>query len=252
MRNILIHFAIKYNGDFIKILSAIKEKETVTKEDIEKVKNLNINALTCLDDNYPVCLREIYAPPFVLFYKGDISLLNSDMISVIGSREPTSYGIEVTEKILNELFDIKDVTIVSGLAKGIDAVAHKTALDNNQKTIAVLGSGVDVCYPKENFILFKKIEERGLLLSEYPMGCKPDKKNFPLRNRIIAALGKGILVTDATCPSGTQNTVRNGLEMNKDIMAVPHSVLENSYCNFLLRQGAIPILSGKDIVDEIF
>ena len=252
MRNILIHFAIKYNGDYIKILSAIKDKEIVTNEDIEKIKKANICALTCLDDNYPSFLREIYAPPFVLFYKGDISLLNSDMISVIGSREPTSYGKEVTEKVLNELFEERDVTIVSGLAKGIDAIAHEVALNNNQKTIAILGSGIDICYPKENFILYKKIEERGLLLSEYPIGCSPDKKHFPLRNRIIAALGKAILVTDATCPSGTQNTVRNGLDMNKDIMVIPHSILEKSYCNYLLRQGAIPVLCGKDIVDEIF
>ena len=153
MRNILIHFAIKYNGDYIKILSAIKDKEIVTNEDIEKIKKANICALTCLDDNYPSFLREIYAPPFVLFYKGDISLLNSDMISVIGSREPTSYGKEVTEKVLNELFEERDVTIVSGLAKGIDAIAHEVALNNNQKTIAILGSGIDICYPKENFIL---------------------------------------------------------------------------------------------------
>ena len=252
MRNLLIHFAIKYNGDYIRVLTAIKDKEIVSSEDIEKVKKLNVSALTCIDDNYPSCLKEIYAPPFVLFYKGDISLLNSEKLSVVGSREPTSYGVEITKKVLNELFQERDVTIVSGLAKGIDAIAHKTALDNNQKTIAILGSGIDVCYPKENFILYKDIEERGLILSEYPMGCPPDKKNFPLRNRIIAALSKAILVTDATCPSGTQNTVRNGIEMNKDIMAIPHSILENSYCNYLLRQGAIPILCGKDIIDEIF
>ena len=115
MRNILIHFAIKYNGDYIKILSAIKDKEIVTNEDIDKIKKANICALTCLDDNYPSFLREIYAPPFVLFYKGDISLLNSDMISVIGSREPTSYGKEVTEKVYEEILGLYKNDLINGI-----------------------------------------------------------------------------------------------------------------------------------------
>lgn len=252
MRNVLIHFSIKYRGDYLKIVEAIKLKENVTEADLKEAEKCK-DAITILDDNYPTLLRNSFAPPFVLFYKGDISLLERQpTLAVIGSRNPSEYGKKVTKKILEEIFEEKEIVVVSGLAKGIDSIAHKVSLNNNQKTIAVLGSGIDVCYPIENLSLYKDIEEYGLIVSEYPRGVSPDKKNFTLRNRIIAGLSKAILVTDASKISGTQNTVKHGIESNRDIMAIPHSILEESFCNYLIKQGAYPIFNGKDVIEQIF
>lgn len=252
MRNILIYFAIKYNGDYTKILDAIKKKEQVDLEEIEKIKKQGVKAITVLDDNYPSYLKEIYAPPFVLFYEGDVSLLyQKPRLSVVGARQATNYGKEALIKILDEVL-LHDVVIVSGLAEGIDSIAHKEALKHNKKTIAVLGTGIDVCYPKSNISLFNEIKQFGLLLSEYPSSNMGNPNNFPMRNRIISALGDALLVADAKFKSGTQITVRYALEQGKDIFSIPHSIFEESFCNLLIKEGAKPIFNGNDIIEEIF
>ena len=200
-----------------------------------------------------IALKNCFSPPFVIYYKGNKNLLyDKNILAVIGSREPTKYGIDATKKVLNELLDLENITIVSGLAKGIDAIAHQISLNHKQNTIAVLGCGLDVYYPKENFILYKDIEENGLLISEFPLGIGPDKKNFPQRNRIIAALAKSVLVCDALIVSGTQNTIRHALELDKNILAIPHPIFNESFCNKLIKEGATPILCGKDIIEEFF
>lgn len=250
MRNILIYFAYKYHGEYEKILNAVKNKEGIDSFELEKIKQNPPQAITILDDNYPEEFKSSFAPPLVIFYKGDLSLLeNNQKLAVIGSRTPTLYGVEATKKILNELFKEKDTIIVSGMARGIDAVAHLLALENNKKTIAILGCGIDYCYPHDNVDLKKRIEEKGLLLSEYPLDTKPKKEYFPLRNRLIASLVKGVLVTDAKNKSGTQITVRLALEQGKDIFTIPHSIFDESFCNELLRQGAIPIIKGEDLLE---
>ena len=150
MNEILVYFAIKYGGDWDKIYSAINKKEKVEQEDIKRTLVGCGEYITLLDKEYPYRLKTIYKPPFVLFYKGDINLLNyKNTIGVIGSRKNTSYGEKVTKKIVKELVD-NNYLIVSGLARGIDSIAHKTCLENNGKTIAVLGNGINVIYPKEN------------------------------------------------------------------------------------------------------
>lgn len=248
MRNILIYFAIKYQGDYRLIMNAIKEKEKVDEEELKKIKNRNYKAITILDDDYPFELKSIYMPPFVLFYKGDISLINGkNKLAVIGSRKPSEYGINATKKILDELFLQCEAIIVSGMASGIDSIAHLSSLEHKMKTIAVLGCGIDYCYPSENLMLKKEIEKNGLVLSEYPDKTVPNKNFFPLRNRIIAGISKAVLVTDAKIKSGTQITIRFALEQGKEIYAIPHSIFDNSFCNELIKQGAVPVLKGQDL-----
>lgn len=253
MRDILIYFAVKYCGDYQKISMAIMKKEFVDHFELEKIKKKNLKVITILDDDYPIQLKTCYNPPFVLFYKGNKELLNDlNALGVIGSRTPTLYGVDATKYILNELFLIKNVTIISGMAKGIDSIAHIEALNNHQKTIAVLGCGIDNCYPKNNLSLKNSIENEGLVISEYPFNTQPKKDHFPMRNRIISALSKAILVTDGHNKSGTKITVRNALELGKDILSIPHSIFDNSYCNELILEGAYVVLSANDIIDVLF
>lgn len=219
-RDIIAYLALKHNGDWDSIYKDIHDKayagsEEKIKEALEKLK---CNYITIIDDEYPKCLKLNYKPPFILFYYGDITLLNNceNNVAVIGSRQCSSYGIEMTEKIVSSI--ARDVTIVSGLARGIDSIAHKSAINSGGKTIAVLGSGIDYCYPKENRALYEEIKNNHLLLSEFPFMCEPNKENFPFRNRIIAALSKVVVVTEASYKSGTSTTVSWALELGKNCL----------------------------------
>lgn len=250
IRDILICFSIKYNGDFDRIYKAITKKEEISFEEFEEMKKMNLKVITCLDANYPQSLKNCYKPPLVLFYKGDISLLNEKYkLAVVGSREPSIYGKEATVKILDELLIKQEIIIVSGLARGIDSLAHKEALKNNCKTIAVLGCGLNNYFPYSNIELRNDIEEYGLVISEYPPFVEARSENFPLRNRIIAALSDAVLICDAKKRSGTQITANYALEFGKDILCIPHSILEENLCNILIKEGAIPVFDGDDISD---
>lgn len=238
MRNLLISLAIKYQGDYFKIEKAIKNNEKINnKIPIQK-------AITILDKQYPKQLLDLEFPPFVLFYKGDINLLNNDLIAVIGARNYSEYGKSCTIDIVEKLS--KHYVIVSGLAKGIDSIAHRYA----SKTIAVLGNGLNYYYPYENKNLYQHLQENQLVISEYPLNVKPRKYHFPFRNRIIAALCKSIIVTEASYKSGTMLTVNEGLTLNRDIYAVPFAYNETVNCgtNILIQQGA-NILTKENIND---
>ena len=169
MHEILVYLSIKYNGDWNKIYQSILDKESIDKEVVKDVvSKLTCNYITLLDKNYPLCLKSIFKPPFVIFYKGDVSLLNDDKvrIAVIGNRLNSEYGKTVTEKICKELVnENSNCVIVSGCAKGIDSIAHTSCLNNNGKTIGVLGNGLDIVYPKDNVKLYNEIIEKGLLIS---------------------------------------------------------------------------------------
>ena len=247
IRKILLYFALKYQGDYYKIYEAISKKENVEKEKLVNIeKQIKANYLTIIDNNYPACFKNIPNPPFVIFYYGDINLINmNNNIGIIGKRKNTDYGKKMTFKLISELNHSS--CIVSGLAKGIDALSHQYALEFNLKTIAVLGSGIDYCYPKENMILYKQIKEKGLIISEYPNQHLPYKKNFLIRNRLIAALVKDLIVIEADLKSGTMNTVSYGLEYGKEIYCVPERANINSGCNYLIKQGAHLLESIKDI-----
>lgn len=179
------------------------------------------------DPEYPEPLRALEDSPIVLFYKGDISLLGGECFSIVGTRMPTRYGRDVTEYFAEALAEA-GFTIVSGLARGVDAISHRVALDKGAPTIAVIGCGVDKVYPAENKELYERIAERGLLLSEYFFGAEPLAFHFPERNRIISALSEGILVTEAGLKSGTMITVNSALDQGKDVFLVPGNIFSNA------------------------
>ncbi|MBQ8793047.1 MAG: DNA-processing protein DprA, partial [Clostridia bacterium] len=190
------------------------------------IKNLNdrdIFFITKYDEKYPEMLRKEDDAPLILYYMGDISLLNTPCLSVVGTRKPTSYGKMATEKIVRDVASA-GVTIVSGLAYGIDSIAHRTALECNGKTIAVLGGGFDHIYPAEHESLAKEIAQKGLLLSEQRPKRLSSKYLFPLRNRIIAALSQGTLITEASIKSGTIHTKDFALDYGRDVYAVPGNI----------------------------
>ncbi len=183
---------------------------------MQKIIELNID-----DINYPESLRKIYDPPTKLYCIGNISLLNKPSIAIIGCRRASEYGKKVA-KIFSEGLSKNGICIVSGLAKGIDSVAHENAYKNVGKTIAVLGSGLDIIYPEENKILASMIVNNGgLIISEYPLGTKPISSNFPRRNRIISGLSDSVVVVEAKRKSGTMITVDCALEQGKDVYCVP-------------------------------
>lgn len=252
MEKILAYFAIKYNGDWDKIYKAINQKEKVDFNEMDSlIKEHGEKFITLLSEEYPSRLKGIYKPPFVLFYRGDISLLNSEKsVAIIGSRNNSEYGKGVTEKLSMGLSDSK-ITIVSGLAKGIDSIAHKSCLEVNGKTIAVLGNGLNVNYPKDNEVLQKEIENNGLVVSEYPNNVEAHKDNFPVRNRIVAGLSDAIIVSEAKRKSGTMITVSRALEMGKDIFCVPYKIGEDSGCNSLIKEGAKLIETHEDVLNEL-
>ena len=202
---------------------------------------------------YPEKLRNISCPPKQLFCLGNLDLLNCKSVAVIGSRVYSKYGERAAMEFSFNLAK-DDICIVSGMARGIDSFAHEAALNAKGKTIAVLGNGVDVIYPKENKMLYENIfRNNGLIISEYPMGTKPCKQNFPARNRIISGLSDGVLVIEARKNSGTNITVDFALEQGKDIFVIPGSIYSKTSdgTNFLIKEGAIPVTNYKDILGYI-
>lgn len=217
---------------------------------INNLNKSNIQCLTICSKDYPESLKNIDQPPYILFCKGDISLLKLDGIAIVGTRMPTSYGKIITEQFAKGLV-MNDFAIISGMAAGVDTISHRTAIDNGGKTIAVLGNGFEHIYPAFNKELFRKISEQGLLISEYKPSTKPALYTFPFRNRIIAGLSKGVLITEAGEKSGSLHTKEYALEMGKEVFAVPGNVnsLMSKGTNKLIRslQGAC-VLSFEDIV----
>lgn len=219
---------------------------------LEKIEKQNIKAVTIYDDNYPIGLKYIDDNPKVFFVKGNIIEDDKLAIAIVGSRKATSYGKWACEKFTRELVNL-DVTIISGLASGIDAVAHKTALDNNGRTIAVLGNGLDKVYPKRNLSLYKEIEIKGAIVSEFPLGTPPLAFNFPQRNRIISGLSLGTVVIEAQEKSGSLITAHHALDQGKDVFSVPGNInsIFSSGTNKLIKDGAKPLLEIEDIIEEI-
>ena len=214
---------------------------------------MNYDFITINDDIYPECLKEISDPPEKLYYKGNLELLKSErMIAVVGTRNPSSYGKLCCEYMIKKMSKA-DITIVSGFAKGIDSIAHKTSLITGTKTIAVIASGLDIVYPASNLSLYKEIEEKGLILSEYEAGTKPFKGNFPRRNRIIAGLSKGVIIVESKDRGGSLITADLALEYNRDVYAVPGDIFSeySKGCNNLIRDAKAKSLSNiKELLED--
>lgn len=252
INELLLFISLKYEGDWERIYEFISKKEKFDQKEFENtIKLFNGNYITIMDEDYPKILKICTKPPFVLFYKGNKEILNTEfnkMLSVIGSRNNSLYAKEMTTKIIKELPD--DIVIISGLAKGIDGIAHKAALDSNKKTIAILGGGINFIYPKENEPLYNEIIDKGgLILSEYPKYSEPKKENFLFRNRLIASLGKALFVAESYGRSGTSSTICFALQENRDIGCLPFRANDNSNCNKYIKDGAAIIETSEDILE---
>jgi len=220
---------------------------------IDYYKRNEIHLISIFDEDYPPILKNIYQPPWLLFAKGDKTLLNQPFsLAVVGSREATAYGKSSIEFLFPELIK-RQAVIISGLARGIDAHAHKTAIKLGGRTIAVIAGGFQHIYPRENLGLAIKMMEDQLVLSEYPPNIKPEKWQFPLRNRIIGGLAKGTLVIEAKKRSGSFITADFALSEGRDVFAVPGSILNPAFngTNELIQLGAKLIKEPKDIIEEI-
>lgn len=207
-------------------------------------------SFSILDDIYPWDLSEIYNPPALLFYQGNIDLLELPKVAVVGSRDSSKLGNQSVQKIIKELNN--ELIIVSGLARGIDTAAHMAALQNGGRTIAVIGTGLDVFYPKANKKLQAYIGKNHLVLSEYGPGEQPLKFHFPERNRIIAGLCRGVIVAEAKMRSGSLITCERAMEEGRDVFAIPGSILDGKSdgCHHLIQEGAKCIMSGSDVLSE--
>jgi DNA processing protein len=203
-------------------------------------------------DGYPPLLEEISDPPLVLYARGNLETLQIPGIAIVGTRRPTIYGLQMAQGIASDLGS-RGIGIVSGLARGIDGAAHRGCLESGGNTIAVLGCGIDIVYPKEHRQLTQKILEKGLLLSEFVPGTSPSPQNFPVRNRIISGLSLGTLIIEASEYSGSLITARMAMEQNREVFALPGNLTspQSFGPNFLIKQGAKLVQSWRDVVEEL-
>lgn len=233
---------------------------SVTPEQASEVRNPKTHAVRALrdhvvtlrDDAYSPMLREIIDPPLVLHVRGDRALLKNAALAIVGSRRASPYAINVAEHLAKQLAPA-GLTIVSGLARGVDAASHEAALDAGGKTIAVLGTGIDVVYPRSNVKLFRRIEAEGLIISEFPPGTPPKPEHFPIRNRIISGLSLGAVIVEATSKSGSLITARTAAEQGREVFAVPGSIFSRGSegTHRLIQYGAKLVHDANDVVEEL-
>ena len=219
---------------------------------LETIDRLDIDVIACWDERYPPLLGHLHDRPLVLFARGDRALLEQTTVAIVGTRRATEHGLDATHTMSAGIAGF-GVTIVSGMALGIDTAAHRAALTVGGPTLAVLGAGIDVPYPRSNADLHEDIAERGLLVSEFLPGTPPDRPNFVRRNRIIAALAQAVLVVEAPVKSGALTTVEHALDLNREVLAVPGPIGRESCegSNRLLRDGAAVALEPADVLDQI-
>lgn len=221
---------------------------------IEKTEKLGAGLVSYTDPEYPQLLRHIYDPPMLLWVKGDPAVLNTDGIAVVGTRTPGRYGREQAAQWSRKLSGL-GLSIISGLAHGVDSVAHRETIEAGGKTVAVLGSGIDWIYPDKNRKLASDIGETGgAVITEYPPGTKPDAGNFPERNRIVSGMSHGVLVVESGVKGGSMITARTALDQNKDVFVIPHPLgyLRGEGCNYLVKTGQGKLVQTvADITDEL-
>lgn len=231
----------------------VKYREKINLDnELKLIDKYHIKAIPFESPDYPTQLKEIGDFPAMIFVRGELKTCDETSIAVVGTRRATAYGRQVTEELVNNLA-LNKVTIISGLAKGIDTIAHRAALDAGGRTIAVFASGLDIVYPSENLKLAREIMDHGALVSEYPLGTKPKAENFPRRNRILSGLSRGVLVVESGETSGALITVNFALEQNREVFAVPGSILSamSKGPNKLIQEGAKLVRNHIDIIEEL-
>lgn len=239
-----------------KIQKASRQRNEIQAEveiELNLLQKIGGRIVTVWDKDFPDLLKKIYDPPLLLYYKGNFSDSDNYCIAIVGTRGPTNYGKVRAEKISSELAE-QGITIVSGLARGVDSIAHKAALKNGGRTIAVIGSGLDVVYPSENKRLFEEIAEKGLIISEYKLKTKPDAQNFPRRNRIISGLSLGCVIIESGVDGGAMQTASFALDQNREVFAVPGNlgIRQSDGTNLLIQKGEAKLIrSSEDILLEL-
>lgn len=238
------------NADVASIISGWESHADIGAE-LAAIEKSGVTVLTPADAEYPENLRNIYDPPLALYIRGGFESRDRRTLAVVGSRQPSYYGREMARKLSYQLA-YAGMTVVSGLARGIDTYAHEGAIAAKGRTIAVLGCGIDRVYPPENRLLAEKVAEAGAVVSEFPMGTKPDKQTFPIRNRVVAGLSLGVLVVEAPKNSGALITARMGLDQGRQIFAVPGRVdtPHSKGCHQLIKDGARLVEGAEDIMAE--
>jgi DNA processing protein len=221
--------------------------------ELERSRKQGCEIVVYNDPRYPVLLRQIFDPPVLLYCRGNIELLSAPGIAVVGARKPTPYGLAVAERLAADL-SARGLVVISGLARGVDTAAHKGAVEQGGgRTIAVLGCGIDQCYPSENKRLKAQIEEIGLVISEFPIASFAAPQNFPIRNRLISGLSLGVLVVEAAQYSGSLITARLALEQDREVFCVPGNIT-NKFSwgpNTLIKQGSKLVMEWRDVMDEL-
>ncbi len=222
-------------------------------KELAEIRKNGCQLLTWDEPAYPQRLREIYDPPPLLYFRGNPELLDRFSIAIVGSRRPTPYGVQMSERLARDLAE-RGLVIVSGLARGIDSCAHKGALAATRgATVGVLGAGIDVVYPKENRKLFAQMEERGAIITEFPLGSFPAPQNFPIRNRVIAGMALGVVVVEGAQYSGSLITARLAMEFGREVFGVPGNVTQPASFgpNLLIKQGAKLVTGWEDVIEEL-
>jgi len=232
------------------IASGCAFEDAITQQ--ERMMKAGAELISLHDRRYPARLREIFDPPLVLFAVGRSELLHSHAIAVVGTRNPTPYGVAAAERLSADLARA-GLSIVSGMARGIDTAAHKACLRENGDTIAVLGCGIDVLYPADNRKLYEDIGKRGLLVSEFPMGAPAYPQNFPIRNRIVSGLSLGVLIVEGAQHSGSAITARLAMDQGREVFAVPGNITSKMSWgpNLLIKQGAKLVQEWSDVTNEL-
>ena len=231
---------------------ASARSRTSPDSEMERLTQAGVEALNWHHPDYPPRLKEIPDPPPVLYYKGTLLPSDERSVAVVGTRGPTTYGREAAGALAADLAR-SGVTIISGLARGIDAIAHRAALDNGGRTIAVLGNGLDTVYPREHAQLFERAQTQGAVVSEYPLRVRPDARNFPRRNRLISGMSLGTLVVEAPEGSGAGWTVRHALEQDREVFCVPGPIFSptSHFTNRMIQEGAKLVSTYTDVLEEL-
>ena len=237
------------------VAKAIVKKESFKRAEKELTgvqKIAGCYLLNWTEPEYPQTLLQIYDPPVLLYVRGDPQVLNLPSLSIVGTRRPTFYGTQMAQRLGRDLA-VRGLVIVSGMARGIDAIGHQGAMDANGRAIGVLGTGIDVCYPKENKKLYEKVLERGAIISEFPLRTHPAPENFPVRNRIVAGMPLGVVVVEGAQYSGSLITARLAMEFGREVFGVPGNATQPvSFApNQLIKQGAKLATCAEDVIEEL-